>query len=158
MAEKQPKIEYLLLLIPVFMAGVVGGFLGFVNHNSNPLTGFLWGIGVGLGILIACGVGFFGWEWVKKEAGNGKLLPYLVVGFLAAIAISGLLAINLGKPSCEEHADAPYSNNCISYADDGFEATSNQKWGKFWSILPITVVITSLIAVIVRNQIRKDGK
>ncbi len=158
MIKKAAKIEYSLLLIPIFMAGVVGGFLGFVNYNSNPLSGFLWGIGIGLGILIACGVGFFGREWAKKEAGNGKLLPYLVVGFLAAIAISGLLAINLGKPSCDEHADAPYGNNCISYADDGLEATSNQKWGKFWSILPITMIITALIAVIVRNQILKDKK
>ncbi len=157
MTEKQPKIEYPLLLIPLFMAGVIGSFLGFVNH-SNPLSGFLWGIGLGLGIIIVCGIGFFGWEWVKKEADKGKLLPYLLVGFLAAIAISGMLTINLGKPSCEEHADAPYSNNCISYADDGFEVTSDQKWDKFWSILPVTVAIALLIAVIVRNQIRKDGK
>lgn len=158
MTGKQPKIEYLLLLIPVFMAGIVGGFLGFVNHNSNPLSGFLWGIGVGLGILIMCGIGFFGWEWIKKEASKGRLLPYLLVGFIAAIAVSGLLAINLGKPICEERADAPYSNNCISYANDGFEVTNDQKWNKFWSILPVTVVITSLIVVIVRNQIRKDSK
>lgn len=157
MAEKQPKIEYLLFFIPVFMAGAVGGFLSFVNH-SNPMPGFLWGIGVGLVIFIVYGIGFFGWEWIKKEAGKGKLLPYLLIGFIAAIAISGILAINLGKPSCDEHADAPYSGSCISYADDGFEATGNQKWDEFWNALPVTVVIVSLIAVIVRNQIRKDQK
>ncbi|MDK2899092.1 MAG: hypothetical protein PWQ10_279 [Patescibacteria group bacterium] len=157
MTEKQPKIEYLLFFIPVFMAGAVGGFLGFVNH-SNPMSGFLLGIGVGLVIFIVCGIGFFGWEWIKKEAGKGKLLPYLLIGFLVAIAISGMTAINLGKPSCDEYADAPHSDGCISYADDGFEATNSQKWNEFWSVLPIRVVVMSLIAVIVRNQIRKDQK
>ena len=156
MTEKQPKAEYLLLLIPVFMAGAVGVFLGFVNHNPNPLSGFLWGIGAGFVILIICGIGFFGWEQIKKEASKGKLLPYMIMGFLAAVVISGLLAINLGKPSCDEHADAPYSGNCISYTNNGFEATTAQRWKKFWEILPVTVIVCLLIAYVVRNQVEKE--
>ena len=53
----------------------------------------------------------------------------------------------------------PYkTKRCVEYADDGYEATGDQKWDKFWSTLPITVIIASLIAVIVRNQMEKDKK
>lgn len=159
MAEKQdkhvPKALYLLGLIPVLMFGLLGAFFGFLNDNSSPASGFLTGLGVGAVILLVCGAGMLISEWIKKEAGKGKLLPYLLVGFLAAIAISGFIAVNLGKPSCDEQGDAPYSS-CISYADDGFEATSDQRWDKFWGALPVTAVITSLIAVIVKNGADKN--
>ncbi len=137
------------------MFGILGALLGLTGKDPNPLSGFLGGIGVGLAILVVCGVGMFGWEWIKKAADKGKLLPYILIGFVAAIAISGLLAINMGKPSCEDSGDAPYSS-CTQYANDGFEVTSNQKWNKFWGTLPVTVIITSLVAVIVRNGIEKN--
>lgn len=150
-----PKSFWLLIAsLPVLMFGLLGAFMGFVDNKSNALPGFLWGVGIGVGVFIVCGVWFFGWEWIKKEADKGKLLPYLLVGFAAAIAISGLLAINLGKPSCEDTGDAPYSS-CTQYADDGYEATSTQKWNKFWGTLPVTVIITSLVAYIVRNEMHK---
>lgn len=156
--KDMPKSFYLLLmLLPISMFGILGGFIGFVNDHSNFLSGFLWGIGIGIAVCVVCGIGMFGWEWIKKEADKGKLLPYLLVGFVAAIAISGLLAINLGKPSCDESGDPPYSS-CVSYADDGFETTSTQKWNKFWGTLPVTVIITSLVAVIVRNEMEKNKK
>jgi len=160
--EKQnkdmPKSFYLLIaLLPVFMFGVLGGFLGLTGKNPNFLSGFLWGVGIGIAIFVVCGVGFFIWEWIKKEADKGKLYPFLLVGFVVAVAISGYLAISLGNPSCEESSEEPYSS-CVSYADDGFEATPEQKWEKFWSTLPVTTVITSLVAYIVRQNMEKDKK
>jgi hypothetical protein len=140
----------LFTLIPM---GLLGAFMG----ENNRLTGFAWGIGIGIALFVVMGIGTFGWEWIKKEAEKGKLLPFLLVGFIVAIAISGFLAINLGNPSCEESSEEPYSS-CTSYADDGFEATSDQRWDKFWGTLPVTAIITSLVAVIVRNEMEKNKK
>ncbi len=150
-----PKRFYLLMLIPVFMFGALGAGMSLIGENPNPLSGFLWGVGIGAVICFATVIGMFGWEWIKKEANNGKILPFILVGFIAAVGISGFLAINLGKPSCEESSAEPYSS-CIQYADDGFETTSSQKWDKFWGTLPITAIITSLIGVIVRNEMEKN--
>lgn len=161
-AQKQnkdmPKSFWLLIMsIPVLMFGLLGGFMGAVNEHSNFLSGSLWGIGIGVALFIVSGIGYLVWEWIKKEADKGKLLPYVLVGFVAAIAISGLLAVNLGKPSCDETGDAPYSS-CTQYADDGFETTSSQRWNKFWGTLPVTVIIASLVAYIVRNEMEKNKK
>ena len=145
------------MLIPVFMFGILGGLLGLTGKNPNFLSGFLGGVGVGVALFIVSGIGYLGWEWIKKEADKGKLLPFILIGFIAAIAISGLLAVNLGKPSCEDSGDEPYSS-CTQYADDGYETTSTQKWNKFWGTLPVTVIITSLVAVIVRNEMEKSKK
>jgi ABC-type transport system involved in multi-copper enzyme maturation permease subunit len=153
-----PKSFWLILMsIPVLMFGILGGLLGLTGKNPNFLSGFLWGISIGVALFIVSGIGYVCWEWIKKEADKGKLLPFLLIGFIAAIAISGLLAVNLGKPSCEDSGDAPYSS-CTQYADDGYETTSNQKWNKFWGSLPVTVIITSLVAVIVRNEMEKSKK
>lgn len=153
-----PKTFWLAIMsLPVLMFGLLGGFLGAMGKNSNFLSGFLWGIGIGIVLCLGTFVAYFVWDWIKKEADKGKLLPYLLVGFAAAVAISGLLAVNLGKPSCEDTGDAPYSS-CTQYADDGFEATSTQKWNKFWGTLPVTVIISSLVAYIVRNEMEKKKK
>ena len=149
---------YYLILIPVFMFGVLGGFMGFINDNSTVLSGFMWGIGIGIATCAVIAVGMFGWEWIKKEAGKGKLLPFMLVGFAVAIAISGFLAISLGKPSCVNSDTDNRGSVCIEYADDGYEVTSDQKWNKFWSTLPIAVIIASLVAVIVRNEMEKSNK
>jgi hypothetical protein len=156
--DKRKKIGRLLLVaIPLYGAivfGLLGAFFGLIGDSFSPLSGFLWGLGVGVVVVVVSGAGMLSWEWIKKEANNGKLLPFMLVGFLAAVAISGLLAVNLGKPSCDESGDPPYSS-CVSYANNGFETTSTQKWDKFWSTLPITVIVSSLIAIIVRNEVPK---
>ncbi len=154
--KEMPKALYLLMLIPVFMFGVMGAILEFLG-DSSPISGFLWGLGIGAVICVVLLVGAFGWEWIKRDAEKGKLLPFLIVGFIAAIVISGFLAINLGRPSCEEYDDDP-RGSCITYADNGFESTSDQKWDKFWSTLPVTTIITSLVAVVVRNEMEKNKK
>ncbi len=156
--KETPKtFYYFLMLIPVFMFGVLGGLLELISKNGHPLSGFLWGLGIGFALCLAMVVGMFGWEWLKKEMDKGKLYPYILVGLVVAVAISGFLAINLGNPSCEESSEEPYSS-CVSYADDGFEATTEQRWEKFWGTLPVTAIITSLVAVIVRNEMEKNKK
>jgi len=149
---------YFLLLIPVFMFGFIGGLLGLTGENPDPVSGFLWGIGIGIAVCGVSFIGIFGWDWIKKEVGKGKLLPFIIVGIIAAVAVSAYLGMSLGKPSCVESDTDNRGSSCVEYADDGYEATSDQKWDKFWSSLPITVVIASLIAVIVRNQMEKDKK
>jgi MFS family permease len=159
--DKRMKIATLIFMgIPVYGAiafGLLGAFMGLIGHDWSPLHGFLYGAEIGVAVGVVSLAGVFGWEWIKKQADKGKLLPYLLVGFAAAIAISGLLAINMGKPSCEESGDAPYSS-CVSYADDGFEATSAQHWHKFWETLPIATLISLPIAYIVHDQVEKKGR
>lgn len=141
------------------MFGVLGAGLGFVDDSSSPLTGFLWGIGIGAALCVVMAAGMFGWEWIKKEVDKGKALPFFIVGIIVAIAISSYLALSLGNPTCLESTDTDNrGSTCIEYADDGYEATSDQKWDKFWSTLPVTVIITSLVAVIVRNEMEKNKK
>lgn len=146
-----------LIAVIAFFALMPMGVFGAILGENNRLTGFAWGIGIGIALFVIMGIGTFGWEWIKKEAENGKLLPFMIVGFIAAIAISGFLAINLGNPSCEEYDPDP-RGGCISYADDGYETTSEQRWEKFWDTLPVTAIITSLVAVIVRNEMEKNKK
>ena len=154
--EKVSKALYLLMLIPVFMFGILGGIFGFIDDSSNPLSGFLWGIGIGSALCVVMAAGMFGWEWIKKEAEKGKALPFFLVGLIVAIAISSYLALSMGNPTCIESTDTDNrGSTCIEYADDGYEATSEQKWSKFWSTLPVTIIITSLVAVIVRNEMNK---
>ncbi len=157
--ENIPKALYLLTLIPVVMFGLIGSVIGFFSDTSSPLVGLLWGAGIGAALLVVCAIPMLGWEWIKKEAEKGKALPFMIVGVLAAIAISSYLALSLGNPTCVESTDTDNrGSTCIEYADDGYEATSTQKWNKFWSTLPVTLIITSLIAVIVRNEMEKNKK
>lgn len=162
MTEKKDKkltgLLYLLLLIPVLMFGFFGAFIAFLGDSSSVWSGFLGGIAVGVVLCGVIGVGTLGWEWVKKEAAKGRLLPYMIVGFVVAIAISAYLASSLGSPSCLESDTDNRGSTCLEYADDGFEATSTQKWNKFWGTLPVTLIITSLSAVIVRNEMEKNNK
>lgn len=156
MPEKKVNKVGLVAIISLFTLlpmGLLGAFLG----ENNRLSGFAWGIGIGISLFAVMAVGMFGWEWIKKEAEKGKLLPFLIVGIIVAIAISGFLAINLGNPSCDEYENDS-RGSCISYADDGYEAKSDQRWDKFLSTLPVTVIITSLVAVIVRNEMEKNKK
>lgn len=157
--DKMPKSFFgFLMLIPVLMFGFLGGFIGLIGKNSNPLSGFLWGIGIGVVVCAVVAIGMFGWEWVKKGADKGKLLPFVLVGIVVAVAVSGYLAISLGTPSCIESDTDNRGSTCLEHAEDGYEATSDQKWDKFWSTLPITAIIASLAAVIVRNEMEKNKK
>lgn len=147
-----------LMAIPVIMFGLLGAGLGAIGKNPDPLSGLLWGLGIGVVMCIGAVIWMFGWEWIKKEADKGKLLPFMLVGFMVAFAVSGYLAISLGNPSCIDSETDNRGSTCLEYADDGYEATSEQKWNKFWSTLPVTVIIASLIAFIVRSEMEKNKK
>lgn len=146
----------ILLLIPVIFFGVLGGIMGLVGGRFSPASGFFWGVVIAIGLFAIGAVGVFGWEWIKKEADKGKLLPFILVGVIVAIAISGYLAMSLGDPTCIDSETDNRGSTCLEYADDGYEATSEQKWSKFWGSLPVTIIITSLVAVIVRNHMEKE--
>lgn len=156
--ETPKSLFVLLLLIPVVMFGGMGAFMGIVSGKFSPLSGFAWGAVIAIGLCAIGLVGTYGWEWIKKEADKGKLLPFIIVGVGAAIVISGYLAISLGEPSCMESETDNRGSYCTEYADDGYEATSEQKWDKFWSTFPVTAIITSLIAVIVRYEMEKNQR
>ncbi len=94
MPEKNINKVGLIAVIALF-ALVPMGILGAILNGNNRLVGFAWGIGIALALIVVMGVGAFGWEWIKKEAEKGKALPYFIIGFLVAVAISGYLAINL---------------------------------------------------------------
>lgn len=154
MPKKINKSIFLLLLIPIGMFGLIGTVIGF--FDNTPLSGFLWGLGIAIGGSVVMFVGIFGWEWLKKEMEKGKLFPYITLAVIASIVISAILATSLGKPSCKDYDNSgePYQS-CSQYANDGYEATVDQKWAKFWETLPVTIVITSLIATLVHHNIRK---
>lgn len=140
----------LFTLIPM---GVLGAFLS----ENNRLTGFAWGIGIGIALFVLMGVGTFGWEWIKKEADEGKLRPYMLGGLIVAVLISGWFAWGLGDPTCIESTDTDNrGSSCIEYADDGYEATSGQRWEEFWNKLPVTLVICLLVAYIVHSGAEKN--
>ncbi|MGE5327816.1 MAG: hypothetical protein ACM3KH_00610 [Thiobacillus sp.] len=139
----------------MLMFGGIAAITELSRKNGDPLSGFFSTLGICIALMAVCAICVFGWEWIKVEAQKGKLLPYILVGLIAAIVVSGYFATTLGKPSCEERDDAGTFSSCAQYADDGFDATTNQKWDKFWNTLPITAVITTLIAVIVRNEVEK---
>lgn len=151
-----PKALYLLTLIPVVMFGVIGSVIGLFSETSSPLVGLLWGAGIGAALLVICAIPMFGWEWIKKEADEGKMRPYMLCGLLVAIAISGWFAWGLGDPTCIEQSDDPIRSSCVDYADDDFEVTSGQRWEEFWSKLPVTLIICLLIAYIAHSGAEKN--
>ena len=160
--EKEKMSKGLIIVILLFATipmGLLGAFLGYADVDTNLFTGFTWGIGIAIALLVVMGIGMLGWEWIKKEAEEGKLRPFMLSGLIVAIAISGWFAWGLGDSTCIESTDPDgRPTTCLEYADDGFEATTEQRWREFWGKLPVTLIITSLIAVIVRNEMEKNQK
>lgn len=151
-------LYFILALFTTLPLGFMGAFIGFMEDDVSAFTGFAWGIGIAVALVVVSFAGIYIWEWIQKEAYKGKLLPFLLVGFLAAVVISGYLALNMGSPTCIDSETDNRGSTCLEYADDGFEATDEQKWDKFRSTLPVTVIITSLVAYIVRQNMEKDKK
>jgi hypothetical protein len=146
----EPKLLYLLLSIPVIMFGLMGAGLQAIT-GKDPLSGFIWGIIIGVVMSLGILIWTYGWEWIKKRIEEGKLSAYLIVGFLIAVAIAGYLALTLGRPSCVE-SDSEPQGGCIEYADDGYKATDAQKWEKFWQTLPVTTIIACLAAALIHSK------
>lgn len=153
MTAKTDKSMSWLLLLPIVGFCLIGLFLGSISGNA--VAGIFWGGGIGIAVTVVSFISIFGWDWLKSEMTKGKLFPYIAVAIIVAIAISGYFAFTLGKASCEEYDDTAPRSSCIQYADNGFEATSEQRWGEFWSKFPVTVIITSLIATLVHHNVHK---
>lgn len=152
-----PALYVVLALFATIPMGLLGAFLGYIDDDTSLFTGFAWGIGIAIALLIVMGIGMFGWEWIKKEAAEGKLRPFMLSGLIVAIAISGWFAWGLGDPTCIESTDPDgRPTTCLEYADDGFEVTSGQRWEEFWSKLPATLLICLLIAYIAHGQSEKN--
>jgi len=144
------KLIYAFLLIPIVMCGLMGAGVGAVS-GSNPLEGFAWGWMIGFTICVVMIVGMFGWEKIQAGMNDGKLSAYLLVGFLGAVPICAYLALSMGSPTCIERDSEP-QGGCTEYADDAYKPTDKQRWAKFWSSLPVTVIITCLIAALVHSK------
>lgn len=157
-SEMSKTVKGLFILFPAMLVGLLGGFTVSAGGKQSFITGFTWGVGVALVGIAVIALGMFAWDKIKKEAEMGKLYPFIIISVAVAIAVSGYLAINLGSPTCVESDTDNRGSSCTQYANDGYAATSDQKWNKFWSTLPVTVIIASLIAVIVRNHIEKEKK
>ena len=157
-SEMSKTVKGLFILFPAVLVGLLGGFTVSAGGKQSFITGFTWGLGIALVGIAVIAFGMFAWDKIKKEAEKGKLYPFILIGIVVAIAVSGYLAINLGSPTCVESDTDNRGSSCIEYANDGYDATSDQKWNKFWSTLPVTVIIASLIAVIVRNYMEKEKK
>lgn len=152
---KKPVKTYQIVASMFAVQAVFVGFLVYLVSSSNPLSGLLWGIGIVIVLDAVGAVGYLCWEQIKEKADEGRLLPYMLIALLIAGAVSGIVAVNLGKPSCDQQGDAPY-NSCVSYANDGFEATSAQRWHKFWAALPVVTIICLLLAYIAHDQVEKN--
>lgn len=152
-----PALYVVLALFATLPMGLLGAFIGYNSETSNALTGFLWGIAIAVSLCLVMVAGYIGWDWLKKDANEGRLRPYMIGGLIAAIAISGWFAWGLGDPTCIESTDPDgRPTTCLEYADDGFEATPEQRWSEFWSKLPVTLLICLLIAYIAYSQVEKN--
>lgn len=156
--EKLPKSSYVLMaLFCITPLALLGGIVGFIDKELGILPGLLWGIGIAVVLSVVMIIGYLGWEWIKGEASNGKLRPYILSGLVVAIAISGWFAWGLGDPTCIESTDPDgRPTTCLEYADDGFEVTTEQRLEEFWSKLPVTIIICLLIAYIAHSQVEKN--
>lgn len=146
-----------LALFATIPMGLIGAFIGYMSETSSAVTGFLWGIGIATILGVVMLIGYLGWDWIKKEAEEGKLRPFMLSGLIIAIAISGWFAWGLGDPTCIESTDPDgRPTTCLEYADDGFEVTTEQRLEEFWSKLPVTLIICLLIAYIAHSGAEKN--
>ncbi len=153
---KKSLYVFIALFATMPMA-IMGAIFGYMGETSNVLSGFLWGLGTAITLGIVLTIGYVVWGRLKDEARDGRLWPYIIGGIIAAVAISSLFAFTLGDPSCIESTDPDGRlTACLEYADDGFEATAEQRWEEFWGKLPVVALICLLIAYIAHVQVEKS--
>ena len=156
--EMSKTVQGLFLLFPAVLIGLLGGFTFSSSGNHSFISGFLWGFGIAVVGFAVIALVMFVWEWIKKEAYEGKMRPYMLSGLIVAIVVSGYFALSLGNPTCIESDTDNRGSTCIEYANDGFEVTTEQSWKEFWSKLPVTTIICLLIAYIAHTQVEKDRR
>lgn len=136
---------------------IIGGIIAYFSKFSI-LSGVLWGLGIGIVLLIVYGLGSLIWGWVDNAFDAGKRWPYVLAALLASLIISISLAFSLGESTCVDYEYDSRGSSCIERGNDGFVATDDQRWNKFWTTLPITTVVSLLIAVYVHKSRTKNDK
>lgn len=138
------------------MFGALGALIA--PSRGDTLEGFFWGAFIGALFLIIILLGMSGWDWLIKKIDEGKALAYVSIGLIGAIVISLYFAFTIGKPACIEYSDPDTRGGCVEYADDGFKASNEQRWEKFWSTLTVASIITILIALLVHSKAENNRK
>ena len=99
-----------------------------------------------LGYLFIAGVVYYTWKTAYDKAEGGKYKIVLWKGFLWCAGIALFTSFILGNPTCEMQSDPVYGG-CEYYADDGYEATTEQRvanFAYFMTLLYVPVVIGAL--------------
>jgi len=151
--EKSVSIFWMIMIAMIIQAAFIGGLIGAFDGNiiGGIAKGALWGVPIGIAGYIIVIVYGKAAEWFQKELKKGSSFVYMLIGVLCAIAISGYLALSLGNPTCIDRDTEP-RGGCLEYDNDGYVATTDQRWAKFWSSLPITLVIACLAAALVHSK------
>lgn len=136
---------------------IIGGIVAHFNKSSIS-SGVLWGLCIGIVLLIVYGLGSLIWGWVDNAFDAGKRWPYILAALLASLVISIYLAFSLGESSCVDYEYDSRGGSCIERGNDGYVATDDQRWNKFWTTLPIATVVSLLIAVYVHKSRTKNDK
>lgn len=99
-----------------------------------------------LGYLLIAGVVYIAGKTASDNSKGGKYKTVLWKGFLWCAGIALFASATLGNPSCEYYDDPVYGG-CEYYADDGYEAKTEQRVSSFaylMTLLYIPVVIGAL--------------
>jgi hypothetical protein len=83
-----------------------------------------------LGYLFVSGLVYFAWDEAYKLGKSKGWKKALLKGLGLCFGIAIFAALILGNPSCEETSDPVYGG-CESYADDGYEASYEQRLAQF---------------------------
>ncbi len=83
-----------------------------------------------LGYLFISGLVYFAWNEAYKLAKERGWKHAMLKGLGFCLFIAVIAALLLGNPSCEETSDPVYGG-CEQYADDGYEATTQQRLAQF---------------------------
>lgn len=121
-----------LIVVPIIIGGIVVGlFVGaLVDLLHDYLARFI--------------KGKYAINWIT----------IFVFSLIVPLILGLVVSSTLGSPSCEETDEI---GHCISRADDGFEATDNQKIEKFKSVFFSSSFVLSSIAF-VSLQDKKQNK
>jgi len=109
-----------------------------------------------LGYLLMSGVIFLAWKLAFDNSSSSNYKRILLKGLAWCAGIALFAGLTLGDPSCEQRSD-PLYGGCDEYADNGFEATNEQRVGQFSYFLILLYVPVSIGAIMGRKK-EKDTK
>jgi hypothetical protein len=83
-----------------------------------------------LGYLLLARIAYAAWDMARGGAKGGKQKEILWKGFLWCAGIAFVASVMMGSPTCEYKSDPVYGG-CEQYADDGYEATTEERAARF---------------------------